>query len=71
MSNQEKTTGSGTEIVQSMVQIKGALKNLMKSGLNKRAIVVLIQDRTRLPKATIENVLDTLCKLETWYTIKQ
>lgn len=57
----------GMALLESMITIKKAMESLMKSGLNKRAIIVLIQDRTRLTKENIEKVLDTLCNLEKWY----
>jgi hypothetical protein len=57
-----------SELLKSIIQIRGAMEKLMKSGLNKKAIIVLVQDRLRLPKKDIESVMDTLCNLEKWYT---
>lgn len=57
-----------SELLKSIVQIRGAMEKLMKSGLNKKAIIVLVQDRLKLPKKDIENVMDTLYNLEKWYT---
>lgn len=65
----EITKQDGATLVAAIVQIKGAMQKLMSSGLNKKAVIVLIQDRTRLNKKDIEKVLDTLCGLEKWYTI--
>lgn len=58
----------GESLVVGIVTIKKAMEELMKSGLNKRAIIVLIQDRTKLSKEHIEKTLDALCHLEKWYT---
>jgi hypothetical protein len=59
---------SGESLVIGIITIKKAMEELMKSGLNRRAIIVLIQDRTKLSKDHIEKTLDALCSLEKWYT---
>jgi hypothetical protein len=64
----EQKEEDNSELLKSIIQIRGAMEKLMKSGLNKKAIIVLIQDRVRLPKNDIEKVLDSLCNLEKWYT---
>lgn len=51
-----------------ITDISSALKALQKSGLNKTGIVVLLQDKTRLPKKTILIVLDGLEALRRDYT---
>ena len=54
-------------IVGAIITIKQAVEKLFKSGFNKHAVVVLIQDRTKLSKKDIIKVLDSLLNLEKWY----
>jgi len=54
-------------IVGAIITIKQAVEKLFKGGLNKHAVVVLIQDRTKLSKKDIIKVLDSLLNLEKWY----
>lgn len=57
-----------TEILaEAIVRIGGAMKKLGDSGLNHKAIVVLIQDATKLPKRDIELVIDAQKRLAGWY----
>lgn len=57
-----------TEILaEAIVNIGNATKKMMSSGMNKKAIIVLIHDKTKLPKSTITTVLDSLPQLERWY----
>jgi hypothetical protein len=70
MAQQPKTPQqNGATLLESMILIKKAMESLLNSGLNKKAIIVLVRDRTHLPKTDIEKVMDTLCGLEKWYTI--
>ena len=50
--------------------ISQGFEQLQKSGLNKRAIVVLLQDETNLPMKVITKVLDALPLLAKRYTTK-
>jgi len=60
-----------TEILAaSIVRISNALTKLYKSGLNKNAIVILIQAQTKLPKRDINAVLDAQKRLASWYCKK-
>jgi len=52
----------------SIVAISNAVKKLYDSGLNRRAVVALIVDDTKLGKGTIETVLDSLLDLRKTYT---
>ncbi len=54
-------------LAEAIVNIGKAAKQLQDSGLNKRAIVVLIQDYTKLSKSDIVTVLDALPRLAGWY----
>lgn len=51
-----------------IVQIGDSLKRLYDSGLNRRAVVALLADDTKLGKKTIEAVLDSLADLRRTYT---
>jgi hypothetical protein len=64
--NEEKP--ESTEILaEAVIRIGENFEKLQKSGLNKRAIVALIYDYTKLPKRDIELVLESLAKLKGWY----
>jgi len=58
-----------TEILaEAIVNIGNAVKKLSDdSGLNKRAIVILIQAETKLSRRDIITVLDSLPRLRSWY----
>ncbi len=57
-----------TEILaDSIVRISIALDLLAESGLNHKAIVILIQAYTKLAKRDIEAVLDAQKRLAGWY----
>lgn len=57
-----------TEILaEAIARIGQAFADLQKSGLNKRAIVVLIQAETKLSQRDITTVLDALPRLRGWY----
>jgi hypothetical protein len=51
-----------------IVEISDAVQKLYKSGLNRRAVVALVADDTKLGKGTIETVLDSLLDLRKTYT---
>jgi hypothetical protein len=51
-----------------IVSISDAVKKLYDSGLNRRAVVALLADSTKLGKGTIETVLDSLLDLRKTYT---
>jgi hypothetical protein len=52
----------------SIVAISDAVKKLYDGGLNRRAVVALIADDTKLGKGTIETVLNSLLDLRKTYT---
>ena len=54
-------------LAEAIVNIGGAFKKLQTSGLNKKAIIILIQAETKLPQRDIKLVLDALPQLERWY----
>jgi hypothetical protein len=71
MTNVRVTKGDPPEtkeiLAEAIVRIGDSINFLNSNGLNKRAIVVLLQDYTRLPKKQIEAVLDAPPKLRGWY----
>lgn len=57
-----------TEILaEAVIRIGENFEKLQKSGLNRRAVVALIYDYTKVSKRDIEAVLDSLAKLKGWY----
>lgn len=54
-------------LAEAIVRIGAALDALSKSGLNERAIVVLIQAETKISLRDIRDVLGALRKLKGWY----
>lgn len=51
---------TGEVLADAILKISDAAKSLEKSGLNKRAIIALIADDTKLGKGTINTVLNSL-----------
>ena len=54
-------------LAEAIVNIGNAAKKLLASGLNKKAVIVLLQAETKLPQRDIRLVLDSLSQLERWY----
>jgi len=54
-------------LAEAIVNISKGMTGLLKSGLNKRAITLLIQDHTGLNRGAITAVLDALPQLEKMY----
>ena len=57
-------------LAEAIVRIGDAFAKLQESGLNREAIVVLIQDATKISKRDINEVLNALNKLRGWYCRK-
>lgn len=55
-------------LAEAVVKVSEALTALQASGLNTDAIVVLLQEKTKLPKRDIYAVLNGLRLLKGWYT---
>jgi len=51
-----------------IVSISQSVDKLYKSGLNRRAVIALIADDTKLGKGTIDTVLSSLLSLQKTYT---
>ena len=58
-------------LADAIIRISSALTALYKSGLNKSAIVILIQAKTKLPKRDINAVLNAQKQLASWYCRKR
>ena len=57
-----------TEILaEAIVRIGEAFAKLQESGLNRKAIVILIQAETKLSRQQINLVLNALTQLRGWY----
>lgn len=57
-----------TEILaEAIIRIGDAMERLTRSGLNRRAVVALIHDQTKIGKTDIETILDALTRLKGWY----
>jgi len=57
-----------TEILaEAVVRIGVNMEKLQKNGLNRRAIIALLYDYTKIPKRDIELVIDSLAKMKGWY----
>lgn len=55
-------------LTRAIVDISAAMKRLTASGLNRKAIVVLVHDQSRIAKRDIELVLNNLEALAEDYT---
>lgn len=57
-----------TEILaEAIVRIGQSFVDLQRNGLNKKAIVILIQAETKLSQRDVITVLDALPRLRGWY----
>ena len=54
-------------LAEAIVNIGNAAKKLLASGINKRAVIILLQAETKLSQRDIRTVLDALPQLERWY----
>jgi hypothetical protein len=66
----KKTDGKpeSTEILASaIVSIGKAADKLLASGLNTKAVIVLLHYETKISQRDIKLILDSLKRLESWY----
>jgi hypothetical protein len=54
-------------LAEAIIRIGSAMDALAKSGLNERAIIILIQAETKLAARDIREVLGAMRKLKGWY----
>ena len=62
-----KTSSPKESLAEAIANVSNGFSTLLDSGLNKKAIVVLLQAETRLSQKTIVEVLDALPKLKGRY----
>lgn len=55
------------DLAEAIRQISKSFEKLSASGLNRKGIIALIHDHTKLGKRTISDVLDSLTELEKKY----
>lgn len=57
-----------TEILaEAIVRIGDSVRKLNESGLNRKAIVLLLHDYSKVGKKDIETILDAMPRLRGWY----
>jgi hypothetical protein len=56
-------------LAESIVKIGAGLANLQQGGLNKRAIIALLYDLTKVPKKQIEAIINGIQSLKSYYTV--
>lgn len=54
-------------LAEAITRIGEAFAKLQESGLNRKAIVILIQAETKLNRTEINQVLNALAQLRGWY----
>lgn len=65
---QDEDTPIAKEVLaDAIVKISSAVEALRRSGLNERAIIVLVSDKSKISKGVIETVLDGLADLRAAY----
>lgn len=63
----EKNPETTEILAEAITNISAALTRLGNSGLNERAIIILVQAETRLPSRDIKDVFSALKRLKGWY----
>lgn len=54
-------------LAESIVKLGEAHDKLARSGLNRKAIILLLHDATKVPKRQIELILEAIPRLRGWY----
>jgi hypothetical protein len=68
---EQKPPPDPATLAEAIVKISAGFESLKKSGLNQRAIVVLLNDWTGVGKRDVDNVLIGLRDLATIYCAKE
>ncbi len=55
-------------IAKAIIDVSDAFDKINKSQLQRRTVVLLLHDLTKIPKGQIEKILDNAPKLKGWYT---
>ena len=58
-------------LAEAIIEISSAIRRLLDSGINRRGVVILLQADTKLSRASINLVLDSLGELEDLYCTKE
>jgi hypothetical protein len=67
---QEKSEPDRPTLADAIVRIGAAARDLSDSGINRKGVVALLHDHSKVSKRTIELVLDSLSDLAREYTRK-
>ena len=62
---------SDETVAEAIVKLSEDFAALTKTGLNRRAIILLLQDITGVPKRQIDAVLAAIPQLKTQYLVKK
>lgn len=54
-------------LAEAIVRLGESVKKLDQNGYNRHAIVVLLQDMTKLSRRDITTILDAIPRLKSWY----
>lgn len=54
-------------LAEAVTKISDGFTKMLASGLNKQAIIILLQAETKLPQRDIRAILDALPRLKGWY----
>lgn len=54
-------------LAEAIISLGKAANKLQASGINKKAVIILLQAHTKLPQRDIKLILDSLPQLERWY----
>ena len=54
-------------LAEAIVKVSEGFSALQASGLNREAIVVLVQAQTKISKRDINAILNALARLKSWY----
>jgi len=61
-----------TEVLaEAIVKLSEGMASLSSSGLNRKAIVTLLHDKTKIPKRDIVTIIDGMNQLAGWYCRSQ
>lgn len=67
ITNNEENPVEKEVLAEAIVRMSEGVNALSKSGINKKGIILLVHDHTKLPKREIESVIDSLAELKSLY----
>ncbi len=67
----EETEISEETLADAIRKVSAAAQALAGSGLNRKAVIALLHDKTKLSKKNIQLVLDNLEELAAYYTTSE